>query len=140
MSNVQSVIAEFSAKLEAAIRTDALEQITARLTGAAAPAAKPAAKSNQLEGRGIVVLAKPVKPKKASAKKGSPKKRTPEELEKTTSAVRRVIDAGKGVSAEQIKKELGVELPEIQLPIAKLLEAKLIKKTGQKRATRYFTR
>ncbi len=45
-----------------------------------------------------------------------------------------------GQSVEQIKKALGVEKKALQLPIIRLIEAKKLKTTGQKRGTRYFVK
>lgn len=48
-----------------------------------------------------------------------------------------VIKAKPGLRIEQINEELGVGTGELALPIKKLLAARAIRTTGQRRATRY---
>lgn len=79
---------------------------------------------------------------KSSSKKSSGGKRIrrsaealQEVAEQIASFVRKHKD---GVSAEQIREELGIERKDIPLPIAEALGQKLISKRGQKRATMYF--
>ncbi len=43
-----------------------------------------------------------------------------------------------GSKAEQIGAALGLNAVEMRVPIAKLLDEAKIKKTGQRRATKYF--
>ncbi len=43
-------------------------------------------------------------------------------------------------SVEQIKKVLGVATKDLQLPIVRMVAAKKLKTTGQKRGTKYFVR
>jgi hypothetical protein len=134
MSNVQSVISEFTSKLEVAIRADALSAITAQLNSQLG--GKPISQLVAKAPAPAPVNGTPVRARKS--RKGS--KRTPAELAATQKKIQSAIVAsGKaGMSAEQVQKALGVELSVIQLPITKLLGEKAIRKTGQKRSTRYF--
>jgi hypothetical protein len=45
-----------------------------------------------------------------------------------------------GQSVEALAKTLGVTTKDLQLPVLKAFEAKLIKTTGQRRGTKYFPR
>lgn len=45
-----------------------------------------------------------------------------------------------GQSVEQIGKALGAKTKELALPVIRMVEAKKLKTTGQKRGTRYFVR
>lgn len=45
-----------------------------------------------------------------------------------------------GVSVEQIKKALGVKTKELALPIIRMVEAKKLCTTGERRGTKYFPR
>jgi predicted ATP-grasp superfamily ATP-dependent carboligase len=53
-------------------------------------------------------------------------------------AVVAYVAKNSGVSVEQIKKALGVATTDLQLPIVRMIEAKKLKTTGQKRWRRYF--
>jgi len=44
----------------------------------------------------------------------------------------------KGIRIEQLGKQLGMRTAELMLPIKKALAGKLIRRTGEKRATTYF--
>jgi len=56
-------------------------------------------------------------------------------VEKIVSFVKKHAD---GVSAEEIREQLGVERKELPRPISEALGQKLISKRGHKRATKYF--
>ncbi len=131
MSRVQTAISQFIPEFEKAVRADALDQLTAALGGRSEKKLAPLTTA-------VVNIATPEKPKKRKRGKGA--KRTPAELSATQNAIKASLASAskKGLSAEEIQKALKVDLATIQLPITKLLEAKLIKKTGNKRATRYF--
>jgi len=76
----------------------------------------------------------------APARKGKQAKRTPEDVAKMGEAVVAYVAKNPGQSVEQIKKALGVEKKDLQLPIVRMVAAKKLKTTGQKRGTRYFAR
>jgi len=78
------------------------------------------------------------RPKRRRSKPGA--KRSSAELGRTRQDVLNFITGNPGSGAEQIKKGLRLKLSDIQLPIAKLLKERSISKTGNKRATKYFTR
>jgi hypothetical protein len=67
-------------------------------------------------------------------------KRSPEELEALTKTLLAAIKKTPGARIEEIGKGLGIATKELALPVAKLFEAKAIKTTGQRRATKYFPR
>ncbi len=69
---------------------------------------------------------------------GKRAKRTPEDVAKMGEAVVAYVAKNPGVSVEQIKKALGVATKELQLPIVRMIAAKKLKTTGQKRGTKYF--
>lgn len=139
MSNVQSLISEFAPKFEAAVRSDALALITASIGGKSVPAAAVVQKKFAVSSTGVVTRKLlSVGVSRQPAKKASPGvKRTPEQIEKTAAEILAFLDKNPSSSAEQIKTALKVDLKTIELPIAKLLASKSIKKTGQKRATKY---
>jgi hypothetical protein len=67
-------------------------------------------------------------------------KRTPESLEQLTNDLFSQIKSGPGRRIEQIAKQMRTTTKELALPARKLLEAKKIKTTGRKRATKYFAK
>lgn|SRR5690348_2318666 len=81
---------------------------------------------------------KPGPKPKAAAGRAKGAKRTPEELEALTKSLLGAIKKGPGRRIEEIGREMGVPTKELALPVAKLFEAKSIKSTGQRRATKYF--
>ena len=73
-------------------------------------------------------------------RKGKQAKRTPEDVAKMGEVVVAYVAKNPGQSVEQIKKALGVEKKDLQLPIIRLIDAKKLKTTGQKRGTKYFVK
>ena len=68
-------------------------------------------------------------------KKGQ--KRDPADLEALEAKVLTFIKGHPGLRIEQINAELRTNTKQLQLPIRKLLAAKVIKATGKRRATKY---
>jgi hypothetical protein len=78
---------------------------------------------------------------KASSKSSGGKRvrRSAEALQEVAEQIASYVRKHKdGVSAEQIREELGIERKDIPRPIAEALGQKLISKRGEKRATLYF--
>jgi len=108
------------------IKSQLRQELLEKLNGTA-PRAAAASKPNG------------ARPKAKTKAKGPGPKRSPEEISKTADQVLAfVTQHPAGASAEAIKGALGVELSTIELPIKKLLASKVIKKKGEKRATKYF--
>ena len=125
MSTVKQILAEFTPKLEAAIRAEALETVKATLSKSSF-APKPI----------VVRAARAKKPAAVGVK------RTPEDIAQVAGKLLGVItnNGAEGANAEGLKATLGVDLKTIQLPLKQLLAEKRIKKTGHKRSTRYFAK
>ena len=127
-----SLLAQYQEALREEIREELRKKVTSLITGS-------------LVGRECVTVSAPPA---SSGLGGCPKRRRPKpgakrssaELGRTRQAVLDFITGNPGSGAEQIKKGLRLELSDIQLPIAKLLKERSISKTGNKRATKYFTR
>ncbi|MBL8800520.1 MAG: hypothetical protein JNN27_00875 [Planctomycetes bacterium] len=89
---------------------------------------------------------RPGRPPKAAAsaapapRKGKRTKRTPEDVAKMGEVVVAYVAKHPGQPVEQIKKALGVEKKDLQLPIVRMVAAKKLKTTGQKRGTKYFVK
>lgn len=85
--------------------------------------------------------AKPEKRADTQAAKGRRKngeKRSPAEIAKLTDRLLAAITAKPGQRMEHLGKALGASNAELQIPIARLVEAKKITRRGEKRATTYF--
>jgi hypothetical protein len=134
---IQQRIESFVSELEALVRQAALEAVQQALGGAGSAAR-------------VTVKAAPAKvsaapaPKAAAApaaKRGSRKKgekRAPAEIAALTAKLGAYVKAHPGQGIEAIAKGMGRPTSELTLSINKLLATKSIKKTGEKRATKYF--
>jgi hypothetical protein len=133
-----------SPKIQAILDT-ALNQVRAALLEEASQAVQQALGARPLGGGGgdrnlpLPARAKPgPKPRAATRPKGA--KRTPEELENLIRDFAAQVKKTPGQSVETLAKTLGVTTKDLQLPVLKAFEAKLIKTTGQRRGTKYFPR
>lgn len=133
---IQTHIAAFATELEQLVRRAAIEAVEnalgqASTRGAASPraaVARPAAVSP--------AAAKPTAP--AKRRKGG--KRDPKEIDALTDRLAAFIKANAGKRVEEIGKALTTPTKDLALPIVRLLANKTIKKSGQKRSTKYFAR
>jgi|HubBroStandDraft_2_1064218.scaffolds.fasta_scaffold454378_1 hypothetical protein len=133
---IQQLATDFAAGVLGAIRGSSLEDILAETEGAkrrgpGRPRKQSVASAPE---RGAS------RPSSGRRKGGRLGRRSAGALERV---VGRIVDLlsknSKGLRAEQIRAELGLSAKELPRPIAKALESKRIRKTGQKRATTYFT-
>lgn len=100
-------------------------------------------------GAGAPAKRGPGRPKKAAsggvsarpAGKSGRLRRSAEDLKRVaTKIVALLNDHSDGLSSEEIQKSLGLQKKEIVGPIALGLEQGSLRKTGERRGTRYFTR
>ncbi len=124
-------IESFTADLANIVRAAALEAVTSALGAPSAPAKR---------GPGRPVKSGTPSPIVAPKRRGKRAKRTPEDVAKMGEAVVAYVAKNPGQSVEQIGKALGVEKKVLQLPIVRMVAAKKLKTTGQKRGTRYFVK
>jgi hypothetical protein len=124
-------IESFTADLANIVRTAALEAVIGALGAPTAPAKR---------GPGRPVKSGTPSPIVAPKRTGKRAKRTPEDVAKMGETVVAYVAKNPGQSVEQIKKALGVEKKDLQLPIVRMVAAKKLKTTGQRRGTRYFVR
>jgi hypothetical protein len=135
-NTIQQLATDFAAGVLGAIRGSSLEDILAETEGAKRRGPGRPRKQS--------VAAAPERaasrPSSARRKGGRLGRRSAGALERV---VGRIVDLlsrnSKGLRAEQIRAELGLSAKELPRPIGKALESKRIRKTGQKRATTYFT-
>lgn len=65
-------------------------------------------------------------------------KRSAQKLEATQDKLLSFVAKHPGLRIEEINRELGTSTKDLALPIRKLLAAKAIKTSGQRRSTKYF--
>ena len=124
-------IESFTADLANIVRATALEAVSTALGAPSVPAKR---------GPGRPVKSGTPSPIVAPKRRGKRAKRTTEDVAKMGEAVVAHVAKNPGVSVEQIKKALGVETKDLQLPIVRMVAAKKLKTTGQKRGTKYFAK
>jgi hypothetical protein len=123
---VSEALKNLVAAIEAIERMKARERILESLNGSDAPVAKWQTRAER--------TAKP------PAKRAKGEKRNPDDLAKTVELLATYIRQFPGRSIEVIGTKLHIPTKDLTLPIKKLLVAKRIRTTGQKRATKYFPR
>jgi hypothetical protein len=115
---IHSLIEDFAEKLDTLIRADIIRAL-AEIVGAGATAAVKAGKTPKTTARG----------------KGA--KRDPNELKKLEDRLYAYISKHPGQRIEQIGEGMGETTKSLTLPLKKLQNNKLVKSSGQKRATTY---
>jgi hypothetical protein len=73
-----------------------------------------------------------------AARGGAGGKRSTEEVEQMAQRIAGYVRSNPGVRLDAIASGLGTSTKELKLPVIKLLDSKGLKKTGQKRGTKYF--
>jgi hypothetical protein len=127
MNDIQALVDAFVLDTEVLIRRQALASVQAALGVVPSGSAGKSTKGGKT---------KPSAPS-AEVPFGAPRaRRSPQELAAEANRLLVAIKAQPGSTIEQLKVATKVTSPEI--PIKSLLAAKRIKKSGLKRATRYF--
>jgi hypothetical protein len=75
-------------------------------------------------------------PARAVTRKGG--KRSPEEIAALTGKLQAYVKKTPGQRIEQVAKAMGVSTAELVTPVTKLLTEKKLRKSGTRRATKYF--
>lgn len=127
-TEIRSRIEAFLGEVSTMFKQAALESVRAALGDSAAPARRgpgrrPAqAKTGRRVGR----------PKSRGGKRSS------EQVDQMATRVLAYVKSNPGQGLEAIGKHLGIATKELKLPVIKLLSARQLKKSGQKRGTKYF--
>jgi hypothetical protein len=121
-SEIRSRVEAFAEELIALLRESAMDVVKDALGETAA---------SRRGGRGRASA-----PRASMRPKGA--KRDPNVLEALTEKLGAFIKKNPGQRIEQIGKALGTPTKELALPVKKLVAAKKISTTGQKRSTKYF--
>lgn len=129
-ATISRLAADFAERIVVAIRAASLAEITTLGSGGprvpAAPRAERATTSSN-------------RSKLPRIRKGA--RRSPEAIEKVGASIVALLKSRpEGLRSEDIQRELKLSRKDLPRPLASALAAKLIRKTGAKRATRYFAR
>jgi hypothetical protein len=124
-NTLNQMATQFATGVINAIRAASLEEILAE-TGGATGRGVSAASLNGGGRRG---------------RKGRLERRSAQDISKLVERIVALLSSKpRGLRAEQIREELGLEAKELPRPIAEALAANKVSKTGQKRATTYFAK
>lgn len=124
-SQIASRIDAFIADLTTLTRAAALEAVQSVIGSGAAPKRRGPGRP-----RGSGKKARPARRAKGARRSSS-------QVEATTAKFLAFVKAHDGKRLEEISKGLGIHSQDLKLPAQKLLAAKAVKTTGQKRGTKY---
>lgn len=128
-TQIASRIDAFIADLTHLTRAAALDAVQSALGGEAAPARRGPGRPR---GSG-----KKAAPKRRLARRAKGARRSSANVEATAAKFLAFVKANDGKRLEEISKGLGIHSHDLKLPAQKLLAAKAVKTTGQKRGTKY---
>jgi hypothetical protein len=120
-SEIRSRIETFLEEISTLLKKAALESVRAALGDGATP-----------------VRRGPGRPPKSAATRGGGGKRSSEQVDEMAGRILAYVKSNAGESLEAISRAIGVPTKELKLPVIKLLGSRQLKKTGQKRGTKYF--
>jgi len=134
-SEIRSRIDAFVNDLSNLVKITALESVEDALGGQAAPArrGRPPGRRGPGRPRGSVSRAP-----SANGRRGKRAKRSSGDVDATAAKVLAHVRANPGQNVGEIRAALGASSKELQLPVQKLIAAKSLRTTGQRRGTRYF--
>jgi len=124
---LDSTIQSFVAEISSLVRVAALEAVRDALGGGASPARR---------GRPVGSGRKPGRPAKA-ARRGRPARRSAEDVDALAQRMLAYVKANDGKRLDEIAKALGMDTAELTGPSQMLLETKAVKRSGQRRGTKY---
>ena len=141
-SSIQQMAMEFASSVVLAIRGASLDDILSE-TGSGSGrghAARPAAGTrSRPSGNGSPSAEAATAPRRGRSRKTRLGRRSSKDIAAVVSRIVALLEAKpKGLRAEQIRAELGLQANELPRPIADALKGRRISKIGQKRATTYF--
>lgn len=131
-SQIDARVQSFVAELTTLVRAAALDAVQGVLGGSATPARRGPGRPR---GPGKKTAAKTMKARPARRAKGA--RRSSEDVDATAAKFLAFVKANDGKRLEEISKGLGIHTADLKLPAQKLLAAKSVKTTGQKRGTKY---
>ena len=139
-SSLQSLAASFAEDVVRAIQSASLQELLGEVT---TRQERTAARSRvaPVAPNGGAASAESVRPARSPAltRRGRLKRRSTEDIAATLNSIVSLLKQhSSGLRAEQIRKQLSMQAKELPRPLAEGLQAKALRKKGQKRATVYF--
>src|SRR5215203_5545013 len=128
-SDIRSRIDVFIQEISGLIKVAAIQSVREALGGDAEPARRG-------PGRPAGTAPKSATPARRGRARGG--KRSSEEVGAMAERIVATVRGNPGQGLESIGKEIGVPTKELKLPVIKLLSDGKLKKTGEKRGTKYF--
>lgn len=133
-SALSQISEEFAQKVFELIRTSFIAEL-GNVT--LSPGAAPAIRARTAAPKKAPPAARPEPAKKGGAKEVRLARRSPESIAKALDAIVALLQKKPGIGSEEIQKTLGLARNEIARPIALGISTGALRKTGEKRATKY---
>jgi hypothetical protein len=131
-TEIRSRIETFLEEISTLLKQAALDSVRAALGDDGAPARRGPGRPRK-SATGSTTGARRV-----GRPKGGGGKRSSEQVDEMAAQVLAHVKANPGESLEAISRAIRVATKELKLPVIKLLSTRQLKKTGQKRGTKYF--
>ena len=128
---IRASIDSFVSELNALVRQAAVDAVREALGADSESRQRDSARGGHATGGGSG-------PRNRAARRRRRVKRSPRVLQKLETTLLSEITRNPGQRIESIGKRLGVATRDLNLPIKKLIDAKKIRKRGEKRATEYL--
>ncbi len=138
-SSLQSLAASFAEDVVRAIQGASLQELLGEVGGSRVRHAKPSASNGSSASAAAVATVARSPRSPAPLKRGRLKRRSAQDIAATLDGIVSLLKQNAaGLRAEQIRKHLNLLAKELPRPLSEGLEAKVLRKKGQKRATVYF--
>jgi hypothetical protein len=134
-AQLDSHIQAFVTEISGLVRVAALEAVRDALGGGSTPAKRGPGRPKGYSPK--AAKAKAAKIPARPTRGGRRVKRSSEEVDAMAQKFLAFVKANDGKRLEEISKGLGIDSHDLKLPASKLLAAKAVKTTGQKRGTKY---
>ena len=136
---LSQVSEEFAQRVFEVIRTAFIDELSnVNLSGGAAPAPRARAAAAAPKSEAAVKAPKGKLAPKAAPKPVRLERRSSESIARALEGIAALLSEQPGIGSEQIQKTLGLARNEIARPIAIGISSGVLRKTGAKRATKYF--
>jgi hypothetical protein len=132
-SDIRSRIDAFVDELTSIVKAAALDSVRAALGESPMPARRgPGRPPNAAAG------ARRGRPPGSANKSSAGGKRSSEEVDQMAERIATFVKSNPGLGLEAIASGIGTSTKELKLPVIKLLANRTLRKTGEKRGTKYF--
>ena len=132
-TEIRARIDAFVQELTSIVKGAALESVRAALGDGAMPARRGPGRPPKAAGG--ATGARRGRPPASSSRGG---KRSSDEVDQMAERIATFVKSNPGLGLEAIASGIGTATKELKLPVIKLLASRTLRKTGQKRGTKYF--